>query len=55
LQQCPREQVVNAYDNTIAFTDQFLLKHEFYKRMEVRFRAEGIEMPYPHRVLLQRS
>lgn len=39
----------------VEFTDQFLLKHEFYKRMEARFRAEGIEMPYPHRVLLQRS
>ena len=24
LQQCAREQVVNAYDNTIAYTDQFL-------------------------------
>jgi lipid A ethanolaminephosphotransferase len=24
LQQCPREQVVNAYDNTIAYTDHFL-------------------------------
>ncbi|AVO34713.1 phosphoethanolamine transferase [Ottowia oryzae] len=24
LQQCAREQVVNAYDNTVAYTDQFL-------------------------------
>ena len=25
LQECPREQVVNAYDNTLLYTDQFLV------------------------------
>jgi small-conductance mechanosensitive channel len=33
------------------YADQFLLKHEFLKRLESRFRAEGIEMPYPHLVV----
>jgi len=37
------------------YTDQYLVKHEFIKRLEARFRAEGIEMPYPHRVLLRRD
>jgi small-conductance mechanosensitive channel len=37
------------------YTDQFLLKHEFLKRLEARFRAEGIEMPYPHVVVQRRD
>ena len=37
------------------YTDQFVLKHEFIKRLEARFRAEGIEMPYPHRVVIRRD
>ena len=37
------------------YTDQFLVKHEFIKRLEARFRAEGIEMPYPHMVVQRRD
>jgi small-conductance mechanosensitive channel len=33
------------------FTDQFLLKHEFVKRLQVRYRAEGIEIPLPIRTV----
>jgi small-conductance mechanosensitive channel len=29
------------------FTDQFLLKHEFVKRLHARFREEAIVMPFP--------
>jgi small-conductance mechanosensitive channel len=31
------------------FVDQHLIKHEFIKRLHERFRAEGIEIPYPQR------
>ena len=31
------------------FTDQYLLKHEFVKRLLVRYRDEGIEIPFPIR------
>ena len=37
------------------YTDQFLLRHEFLKRLEARFRSEGIEMPYPHLVVQRRD
>lgn len=36
---------------TAAFTDQFLVKHEFIKRLHARFAAEGIVIPYPIRAL----
>ena len=29
------------------FTDQFLIKHEFLKRLQERFKKDGIEMPFP--------
>lgn len=35
-------------------TEQGLLRHEFIRRLEERFRQEGIEIPYPTRVVLQR-
>ncbi|MBI2900201.1 MAG: mechanosensitive ion channel family protein [Planctomycetes bacterium] len=31
--------------------DQFLVKHEFVKRLHARYRAEGIEIPFPQRVV----
>jgi small-conductance mechanosensitive channel len=37
------------------YGDQFLLKHEFIKLLDARFRAEGVELPYPHRVMLQKD
>jgi len=37
------------------YGDQFLLKHEFIKLLDAKFRAEGIELPYPHRVMLQKD
>ncbi|MBI2760212.1 MAG: mechanosensitive ion channel family protein [Chloroflexi bacterium] len=33
------------------FTDQYLLKHEFIKRLRRRYNAEGIRIPYPVRRL----
>lgn len=29
------------------FADQYLIRHEFLKRLQQRYRAEGIEIPYP--------
>jgi len=60
----PVARLVSFGDSGIAFsvglrareyTDQFLLKHEYLKRLEARFRAEGIEMPYPHMVVQRRD
>lgn len=33
------------------FTDQYLVKHEFIKRLHVRFAAEDIAIPFPIRAL----
>ncbi|MBN2202126.1 mechanosensitive ion channel family protein [bacterium] len=33
------------------FTDQYLIKHEFVKRLHERYRSEGIVIPYPMRTL----
>lgn len=33
------------------FIDQFLIKHEFVKRLRARFRTEGIEIPFPIRTV----
>jgi small-conductance mechanosensitive channel len=33
------------------FTDQYLLKHEFVKRLVRCFAEEGIVIPYPHRTI----
>jgi small-conductance mechanosensitive channel len=35
----------------MTFTDQFLIKHEFIKRIHKRFNREGIMIPYPIRAL----
>lgn len=34
-----------------SYTDQFILKHEFIKRLHKRYREEGIEIPFPQRTL----
>jgi small-conductance mechanosensitive channel len=33
------------------FEDQYLIKHEFIKALHRRFRQEGIEIPFPRRVV----
>jgi small-conductance mechanosensitive channel len=33
------------------FTNQFLIRHEFIKRLHKRYRAEGIEIPFPIRTI----
>jgi small-conductance mechanosensitive channel len=33
------------------YADQFPLKHEFIKRLQVRYRQEGIQIPYPVRTI----
>lgn len=35
----------------LQFVDQYLLKHEFIKRLHTRYRKEGIEIPFPHHVV----
>lgn len=37
----------NAVMHVTKFTSQYLLKHEFIKKIKVRFSAEGINIPYP--------
>ncbi|SEG80889.1 Small-conductance mechanosensitive channel [Thermomonospora echinospora] len=37
---------------TREFNDQFVVKHEFVKRLHARFRAEGIRIPLPTRNLV---
>lgn len=34
------------------YTDQYLLTHEFVKRLQRRYRAEGIEIPFPIRTII---
>lgn len=34
-----------------AFTDTYLMKHAFVKRLHARFRMEGITIPYPQRTV----
>jgi small-conductance mechanosensitive channel len=34
------------------FVDQYLIKHEFIKRLHVRYRQEGITIPFPTRTIL---
>jgi len=37
------------------FVDQYLVQHELRKRIFARFRAEGIEIPYPQRTVYVRE
>lgn len=37
------------------FTDQYLVKHEFVKRLHMRFHREGIVIPFPMRTLVVRD
>lgn len=37
------------------FVDQFLLKHEFIKRLHARYGQEGIEIPFPIRTVYMRN
>jgi small-conductance mechanosensitive channel len=55
----------NAFgDSSINFTvilrgrevvDQYLIRHEFIKRLHHRYRAEGIEIPFPQRTVHLRA
>lgn len=36
------------------FVDQYLIKHEFLKRLHARFNEEGIVIPFPVRTIVQR-
>jgi small-conductance mechanosensitive channel len=36
------------------FVDQYLIKHEFIKRLHLRFEQEGISIPFPIRMLARR-
>ncbi|PKN01859.1 MAG: mechanosensitive ion channel protein MscS [Elusimicrobia bacterium HGW-Elusimicrobia-1] len=37
------------------FTDQFLVKHEFVKKLHARYKSEGINIPFPIRTLEMRN
>jgi len=37
------------------FVDQYLVKHEFVKRLHARFKDEGIVIPFPIRTLSARD
>jgi small-conductance mechanosensitive channel len=37
------------------FVDQYLIKHEFVKRLHTRFNDEGIVIPFPIRTIAHRS
>jgi small-conductance mechanosensitive channel len=37
------------------FVDQYLLKHEFVKRLQVRFAREGIAIAFPVRAIATRE
>ena len=37
------------------FVDQYLIKHEFIKRLNVRYRQEGITIPFPTRTVLTKD
>lgn len=37
------------------FVDQYLVKHEFIKRLHARFTQEGIVIPFPIRTIVQRD
>jgi small-conductance mechanosensitive channel len=37
------------------FVDQYLIKHEFIKRLHARFDQEGIVIPFPIRTIAQRE
>jgi small-conductance mechanosensitive channel len=37
------------------FVDQYLIKHEFIKRLHARFGQEGISIPFPIRTLVRRT
>jgi small-conductance mechanosensitive channel len=37
------------------FVDQYLIKHEFVKRLHARFSQEGIVIPFPIRTMMQRE
>jgi small-conductance mechanosensitive channel len=37
------------------FTDQYLVKHEFIRRLHLRFAREGIVIPFPIRTLVGRA
>jgi small-conductance mechanosensitive channel len=38
-----------------SYTDQRTVEHELIKRIHARFRSEGIEIPFPQRVVLHRD
>jgi len=37
----------NVYLRAKEFADQYLIRHEFIKRLQQRYRAEGIDIPFP--------
>ncbi|MBI3009885.1 MAG: mechanosensitive ion channel family protein [Candidatus Omnitrophica bacterium] len=37
------------------FVDQYLIKHEFIKRLHIRYQREGIAIPFPTRMIYSRQ
>lgn len=40
---------------TTSFSDQYMVKHEFIKRLHKRFNTEGIEIPFPVRTIYMKE
>jgi small-conductance mechanosensitive channel len=37
------------------YVDQYLVKHEFVKRIHERYGKEGIQIPYPVRMIMSKQ
>ncbi len=37
------------------FIDQYLIKHEFIKRLHVRYQREGLIIPYPTQLVVTKA
>jgi len=42
---------LKAFIKVTEFVNQFIVKHQFIKRLKKRFAEEGINMPFPTRTL----
>jgi small-conductance mechanosensitive channel len=38
-----------------SYVDQYIVKHEFVKRLHVKYREEGIEIPFPIRTIISKT
>ncbi len=46
---------IKAFFRLKQYTDQFIIRHEFIKKLHQRFNAEGINIPFPIRTLIMQK